>query len=130
MDPTTLIVAALTAGVTAGFAESASGAAKDAYLRLLRAIRLRFNDTPSAVESLEGHASDPEAWRVALARNVEVTGATQDGDIIEAAQRLLEAVDASGSKAGKYVVNISGGQGAVVGDNARVIQSFNQPPSA
>jgi RIP homotypic interaction motif len=49
-------------------------------------------------------------------------------DIVTAAQALLRLIDAAGSKAGKYTVEVHGGQGVQVGDHNTQHITFNAPP--
>ena len=48
----------------------------------------------------------------------------QDKELLQLAQSLLDALQKSGDKAGKYNLNVQNSQGIVVGDNANVTQNF------
>jgi len=121
MDPISLIVAALAAGVS----QTASEAVEDAYAGLKALIRRRFGGDRGAEAALDHLEQQPEADNSELARHLRVVGADRDGELALTAQALLRLVDPAGSQAGKYDVRITGGKGIVVGDNASVAMNFN-----
>jgi hypothetical protein len=127
VEPVTLIVAALAAGALKGVGETATAAVKDAYQELRRRVAARFAGNPTAELVLAEHEADPDAYEKALAKQVTESGAVTDQEVIAAAQRLMAIVDEAGSRIGKYVVDVHGGQGVVIGDHAHVDQSFGTP---
>jgi hypothetical protein len=122
MDPVSLVVAALVAGATAGTKDTASAAIADAYAGLKALVRRRFGGEPDAESELEQieQGGDPAA----LERRLEAAGV--DEDLVKQATGLLERLDPDGSREGKYRVQITGGQGTVVGDNATVTMNFGE----
>ena len=122
MDPISLIVAALVAGVAAGTQETAATVVKDAYGKLKSLLKKRFgSEGEASLESAEHQASaDPAP----LAEQLRANGADRDAEILAAAKALLEAADPEGARQGKYQVQISGGKGIVVGDNATTTMNF------
>jgi hypothetical protein len=128
MEPVSLIVAALAAGAVKGIGETAATAVRDAYQRLKGLVSTRFAGTPSAEVALAEHSKNPEVWKAPLVAALTETGAAGDGQVIEAAQRLLALVDAAGSRAGRYIVDIHGAQGVQVGDHNRQFNQFDSPP--
>src|SRR5690349_20039546 len=105
MEPITLILSALAAGALGGVREEATAAVKDAYAGLNRPVAARFAGKPSAEVSLAEHAEDPDTWQAPLAKSLTETGTDADPSVIEAAQRLMELLDETGARAGKYAVD-------------------------
>ena len=63
----------------------------------------------------------------ALAAELTAVGAGGDPDLVAAAQALMSLVDAAGSRAGKYAVDVQGSQGVQVGDHNTQRNTFNAP---
>jgi hypothetical protein len=126
MDPISLILAALAAGATAAVKDTAGEAVKDAYAGLKALVRRRFGADSKAEAELEALERQPEADPVALRAQLEGAGADHDDEILRVARELLEQLDPDGARAGKYRVNVSGGKGVVVGDNATVTMNFDE----
>jgi hypothetical protein len=127
VDPVSLIVAALAAGAVAGVQNTATEAVMDAYAGLKALVRQRLAGRESGEQALARHADDPERGRVLEAELVEA-GAGEDPALLDAARRLLAMVDPAGSRAGKYVVDVRGGQGVQVGDGNVQTNTFSAPP--
>jgi hypothetical protein len=125
VDPVTLIVGALAAGALKGVGESASAVVKDAYQALKAAVRTKFEGKPSAEVVLAEHEKDPDTYERPLAQQVRQTGLDQDARVVQLAQELMALMDADGSRAGKYNVNMDGAQGVQVGDGATQTNYFN-----
>lgn len=126
MDAITLILSALTAGATAALQETAGTAIKDAYHGLTTLIGKKFNKDPKATAALDGHAEDPQTWQKPLEKSIRETGVSKDEEILSAAQKLLELVQAQKSSP-KFAVEIKGDiQGLVQGDHARVTMNFDK----
>jgi hypothetical protein len=117
MDPITLIVTALAAGAASGVTDAASSAVRDAYASLKALVRKRFAGRPAGELALAEHESAPGTWREPLAAQLGLAGADRDADLVAAAQELMRLVDAAGSGAGKYTVDVRGAQGVQVGDH-------------
>lgn len=123
MEPISLIIAALAAGAAAGAGDTAGQAVRDAYAALKSLLRRRVSDDAGQTV-LAQHESDPEVWRKPLEQQLIASGAPDDEAVVEAARRLLAIADPHGSRQGKYTVQVTGGQGAVIGDHAQVTQTF------
>jgi len=128
MEPITLILGALAAGALAGVSEDATAAVKDAYAGLKRLVAARFGGKPSAEVALAEHAADPDTWQAPLAKALAETGTDADPAVIEAARHLMELLDETGARAGKYNVDLRGAQGVQVGDRNLQHNVFNTPP--
>ena len=124
MDPVSLVVGALAAGVS----ETGKAAVKDAYEALKRRLAAVFAGRPAAQTALSEHAADPQTWDKPLAKAIAESGAARDGQIITAAQELMRLVDAAGAAAGKYQVDLRGAQGVQVGDGNQQVNVFGNPP--
>jgi hypothetical protein len=130
MDPVSLIVAALAAGAVAGAENTATQAVKDAYGGLKAIIRRLVSGRASAETALERHEAQPQAWEGALTAELAEADAGADPDAVVAAQQVMRLLDEAGSRAGKYVVHIEGGQGVQVGDLNTQTNTFTTPPPA
>ena len=129
MEPTTLIVSALVAGAAAALQETASQAVKDAYVGLKALIQKRFAGRPEAEMALAQHEKKPEVWEVPLKDALTETGADKkDGDIVQAAEKLLKLVQPQQVGTGKYSVQIGEARGVVIGDQAKVDMTFDEEP--
>jgi hypothetical protein len=115
MDPITMIIAALTAGAVAGAQGTASDAVKDAYAGLRGLVKRLFSGKPIAEAALENHTEDPESKEL-LEKHLRAVNAGDDTALIEAAQKVLAAVDPDGTHSGKYVVNAENVQGFQAGN--------------
>jgi hypothetical protein len=134
MDPITLIVAALAAGVSTGVQDLAADGIRNAYTTLRDLIKRRFADESSAESEgvepttvLDAHAKDPKTWEAPLAEALKSAGADGDRAIIEAATELLRQADPEGTSQGKYVVDARGAQGVQIGDHGTMRVTFNSP---
>src|SRR4051794_27239706 len=83
MDPISLILGALAAGVGPGLTDVASAAIKDAYEGLHTLLRRLFTGRAVAETALEQHSNDPEAWRPILMKELQAAGAANDRTIVE-----------------------------------------------
>jgi len=127
MDPVTLIVTALAAGAAMGVQDTASAMIKDAYAGLKALVKRRLGGGPNAEYVLARHEQAPETWQAPLMAELAETGADRDGDLIAAAQALLDLVGPAGVRAGKYAVDARGAQGVQVGDHNRQDNVFHAP---
>jgi len=113
MDPITLIVTALSAGVASALQDDA----KAAYVRLRDLVKKRFAGHTSAEVVLAEYEAAPATWEAPLAAKLAELGAGDDADILAAAQALLTAT-------GKHHVTIKDSQGVQVGDHNVQINRF------
>jgi hypothetical protein len=122
MDPVSLVVAALVAGAAAGVKDTAGAVVTDLYTGLKALLRRRFGGDAKADSELAEveRGGDPSALR----RRLETAGV--DEELGGQAAELLRRLDPEGARAGKYHVQISGGKGTVVGDNATVTMNFGE----
>jgi hypothetical protein len=120
MDPITLIVTALSAGVASALQDDA----KAAYQRLRDKLKQRFSSRPVGEMVLAQHESAPDTWEQPLRAELEAAGAGRDTDLVDAAQALMKLIDAAGSRSGKYNVTIHGGQGIQIGDHNTQTNTF------
>jgi hypothetical protein len=123
VDPLTLIVTALAAGVTTAVQQTSGEAIKDAYQALKGLIRRRLSGNSAGEVALEQHAEKPEVWEAPLKDALSQAGADQDEEIVAAAQKLMTLVDPQ--KASLYSTTVHGDvQGWVQGDHNRVDMRF------
>lgn len=119
MDPVTLILAALAAGAASGTGEAATRAVKDGYAVLKGLLQRKFAGNAKAVATLADHEADPATYESPLAKQLALTGADHDADIVAAAEEVVKAADGAGIKT-KYNVTVSGGKVAIIGDHGTV----------
>lgn len=125
MDPVTLILTALAAGVAASAKNTASEAVKDAYNGLKGLIQRKFAGKPAAEVALIQHEKKPDIWKAPLEEEIREIGADQDGEVIVAAQRLMTLIQPQQAALGKYNVQITGdAQGFNQGDSNTITQYF------
>jgi lipid-binding SYLF domain-containing protein len=117
MDPVTLILTALAAGAALGVKDTASQAVKDAYDGLKTLVKRRFGGRADGELVLARYEEAPETWKDPLATELAAAGAGDDVGLVAAAQALMALADPAGSQAGKYTVQVLGGQGVQVGDH-------------
>jgi hypothetical protein len=125
MDPVSMIVMAVVAGIAAGAKDSATDAVKDAYAGLKSLIRRRFGDNAVAEAALQHVEDQPGADHTALTQQLTAVGAGDDTELVKAAQALLRQLDPGGTQAGKYNVQVSGGKGVAIGEHQTVTMTFN-----
>ena len=119
MEPVTLILAALAAGVAAGIGDTATQSIKDGYAALKALIRKRFAGNSKAEETLADHEADPETYEKPLAKQLKETGADQDREILAAAEAIVIAAHQAGVKT-KYHVTVTGGKVGIIGDHGHI----------
>jgi len=125
MDPFTLIISALVAGV----ANTANQAVKDAYNGLKALLLRKFADKPKAQETLADHEQDPETYEKPLKKALTEAHIEEDQAILEAAQKVMTLVQPQQAAMGKYNVQNTGTvQGQVVGEHNQVTMQFGDKP--
>lgn len=129
MDPVSLIVAALAAGALAGAQNTATEAVKDAYAGLKALVRRAFAKQPAGEVVLARHEEKPEQYEKALEAELIEADAGRDESVVAAAERLMALLDPPGTQAGKYIVDVRGGQGVQVGDGNVQTNTFQAPPA-
>jgi hypothetical protein len=97
-----LIVTALVVGAR----DNASEVVRDAYAALRALLDRYVADTPGGSVALEQHERDPDTWQAPVSKVVKISGAANDPDILEDAQRVLELVDPVGTKKGRYAIDV------------------------
>jgi hypothetical protein len=81
-------------------------------------VKIRASLTPDAELVLARHETAPETWQGPLIAELDSAGASADPDLIAAAQALMRLLDNSGTRAGKYTVDVRGAQGVQIGDHS------------
>lgn len=129
MDPISLILAALVAGLAQGAGQTAATAVRDAYSGLRSTLARRLSGRRAAQDALEQYVADPQAWRGNLEVHLKQAGADRDQAVLDAAAAVMRMADPAGARAGKYTINLAGAQGVQVGDYGQQSNVFNAPPS-
>ena len=120
MDPVTLIVTALAAGVASALQDDA----KAAYGRLRDRVQKLFRGHQAAELVLAEHQADPTTWEAPLTAKLAELGAANDAGLVESARVLMELIDQIGSRSGKYRVTIADSKGVQVGDHNVQVNTF------
>jgi hypothetical protein len=130
MDPVSLVLAALVAGLTSGVTDTAKATVKDLYqafkARLMPKVEADEN-ARSAITALE-KKPDSEGRQLAVKEELANLEVGKDSELVRLAQILLEQIDQKGALAGKYVITIQNSQGTVIGDKNTVTQTFSNKP--
>jgi hypothetical protein len=128
MEPVTLILTALATGASAGALEALKDDAKEkvkaAYARLQGLVKKRVSGRPHGELALAEYDSAPQKWEGLLTAELTEAGAAQDDDLVGAAKALMEIIDQSGAKSGKYNVTIKDSKGVQVGDGNVQFNNF------
>jgi hypothetical protein len=124
MDPVSLIATALASGAAEARKDEASTAIRGSYGALLTRLKGQLSRKADAEVVIDGDAAAPEVWAWLSAELADVGVST---DLVAAAQALMWLVDAEGSQAGKYDVDVHDGQGVQVGDNNVQNNTFMAP---
>lgn len=132
MDPISLVVTALAAGVAPGLTSVAKESMKDAYDGLKRLVSSKLSDRPEAARLLEPGSlgGEDEHRESELRQALAESGADQDRAIVRAAQEVMQHHDPSGLREGKYDVTIGGvnfhgpAVATVIGNTGSVTQHF------
>jgi hypothetical protein len=124
VDQVSLVLGALSSGAARGVVDSASDAVATAHSKLKRLIADRFAGNKSAEVALSEHADDPDTWQAPLAKALTATGASADESVLAAARQLMELLDAAGARAGRYDVDLRGGQGVQVGEGNQQVNIY------
>jgi hypothetical protein len=91
---------------------------KDAYAGLKSLVKKCFGDRHAADVVLEEHEKDPETYHAPLEKYLRESGAAQDAQVLEAAQKLLALVDPGGFRGSQYAVGtITADRGGVAAVN-------------
>jgi roadblock/LC7 domain-containing protein len=128
MEPVTLILTALAAGVTTGALDALKDDVKEkvkaAYARLRGLAEKRVSGRPHGELALAEYDSAPQKWEGLLAAELTEAGAAHDDDLVAAAKALMDLVDQPGARSGKYNVTIKGSEGVQVGDSNVQVNKF------
>ncbi|MEU0187697.1 hypothetical protein ABZ312_42160 [Streptomyces sp. NPDC006207] len=112
MTEAEMVVAALTAGASAGLSDTARGAVHDLYAGLREAVRSRLARSGGEdVRVLDAPGPDPEAWRIRLIEALTDSGVEDDQRILAAARALLGGQ----SRTGGITVDACGAKGVQIG---------------
>jgi hypothetical protein len=95
MDPLTLIMGAIVAGIIVGSQSVAEQAVKDAYLGLKSLIKNKFGSDSEVVDTIQGLERKPESQgrRETLKEELNAVKAGQDAEIVKTAQKLLDLIE-------------------------------------
>lgn len=129
MDPITVVITALVAGLTTGATETAKTLVIDLYQELKTRLAKKIELDEDAKDALAGLEKKPasQGRQLALSEELKRLEINKDSDLVALARQFLEKVDEKGAQQGKYVITIKDARGTVVGDNATVTQTFTEP---
>jgi hypothetical protein len=126
MDPLTLILTALTAGSQ----PLVTDVIKDTYAGLKTLIQRKFAGNANAEMVLTGHEADPETWTKPLKKALVETHVDQDSTISEAAQKLIDLIEAqpNGKQQVQSVINAVGNYIAIADHGSTAAVNINGLP--
>jgi hypothetical protein len=126
MDPITLILTALTAGMAAAAQTVAGDTIKDAYTGLKSLLQQKFAGKQGAEVALQEHETDPTTWEAPLRQALTQAQVDQDEAVIKAAQKVMTLVNPQYAAIGKYNVQIVGNvEGFIQGEHNTITQNFS-----
>jgi len=121
MDPITIIVTAVTAGAVAASKDVAAQAVKDGYAALKALIVHKFGQKVDVADAVEGVEKKPDsqARQAVLKEELEAAGATQDTEVVQQAQVLLDLLKQHGLELGpSYHAELRGSEAIAQGPGA------------
>jgi hypothetical protein len=89
MDPISLVVGALAAGVSASLSDTAKALTSDLYGR----VKVKLACRPAGMRALQEHNADPEVWGKLLAKELDAAGVVADAGLMELAERVMSLAD-------------------------------------
>jgi hypothetical protein len=131
MDPiSAAIIAAISAGLLSGAADTAKEAVRDAYRGLKGLLQKKVGnntDAITAVDMLEAHP-DSAARQAVLAEAVKQSGISEDAELRRAAEKLIELI---GQMPGgsTHVQQAFGNYIAQADRSGHAAVNINQPPA-
>jgi len=129
MDPTTVILTALTSGAAAAAKDTAAQAVKDAYAALKSLITKHLHGDQPAQVALGAFEKDPETWQKPIEKTIGESGIGVDPNVVAAAQRVLQLVHPEQHAQGKFNVQTTGTvQGQQIGDFGNQQNVFGTVP--
>lgn len=131
MDPITLVVSALAAGIAAGLTNVSKAAVKDTYEAFKARLKKKVEGHEDAQEALASVEKKPESEnrQGVLKEELAELGIEKDEELIRLAKTIMEKLDVKGAQAGKYIINIADSQGIVIANRAeKVEQYFHSKP--
>lgn len=120
MDPITVIVSAVMAGVAASAKGVGAQAVKDGYAGLKALIVRKFGQKADVRDALEGVEKKPdsEARQAVLKEELETAGAGQDAKVVGQAQTLLDLLKQHGIAPGTTYQATVTGSGVIAQDHS------------
>jgi hypothetical protein len=119
MEPVTPIMAALTAGATAGTLEALEGDAREqavaAYARLRGLVERRVSGRPHAELALAEYGAAPQKWEGLLVAELTEAGAASDEELLAAANAFMELVGRAVVTFDKLTMTVEGAAGVHIG---------------
>jgi hypothetical protein len=111
MSNVEIIVAALAAGASAGVTNTATAAVQDAYAGFKSLLKPWVRGDAQA--ALDADETDEGVWEARIGEELQASGATEDKQVVAAAERLLGLVDPA--KAATYNISVGTSSGVVGG---------------
>jgi len=124
MDPISIIVSALVSGLAAGAKDGASQLISDGYQKL-KSVLGKYLSSDKAQTTLADHAADPDTYDKPLRKLLQESGADQDQQLLDIANKLLAQADPTGAIRSKYVV--TNAFQSAIGDHATVNIGARRP---
>ena len=125
MDPVT---AGIVAAVAAGAAKAATEVVPDLYKGLKALLKSKFGEQNALSKAVDEVEADPESagQKIVLEEKVKKAGADKDADIVAAAKKLLEQLEAQPGGA-RIVQTATGNYNAQAADHSTASVNVNVP---
>jgi hypothetical protein len=128
MDPiSTAILAAITAGLTAGTQDTVKSVVGDLYTGLKGLVQRKAGQNAASVQTINLIESNPDVdgFKTTLPAILEKDGITGDAEILAAAEKLLSEVQKTDPQAITNVQTVIGQNNAVAGPGGHASVSVN-----
>lgn len=125
MDPVSVIITALIAGVTGGLTQTASQAVKDAYQALKTSIIERLENPDQVEQLIQKVEEEPLAETRQLENKLSQSRIIDNKEILNMAIKILELTNTRPTEVTKFKVEINNSKGIVTGDGNTIEQIFN-----
>ncbi len=111
MDPiTAALVAAVSAGAVSGLTEASKTVITDAYSKLKALLARKFGGKSDLVHAVEQVEAKPDSAgrQATLQEEVAAVKAEHDPEVLQAAQALLQVLQAEAAEGGQHIQTATG----------------------
>lgn len=127
MEPVSIIIAALVAGITGGLTQSANQVVKDAYQAFKTSLIGKLENPDKTKQLIQQVEEQPlaETRQLELKNELLQSQIIDNKEIINMAIKILELTNNKSGEVNKYKVDVNNSKGIVTGDGNTINQTFN-----